>query len=203
MPYLNEIVEAINTSLSQRLSQFSNLSGSKLEGIAFNVVRNGDSGADTVPAVIDEYSVIRDVIINDTYPMTIYHRVSDVSERPVQAKYAFGDQPALRTAIYSCKMIAISKVPRIKMTHVQLYSLLSLSMPAKVSIDKEGIDDIAIEVQGGVINHSAVFNEEYRGSREFVGIEDIMISITYQVTVLYNRSCINICGCGKEAALTN
>jgi hypothetical protein len=198
MPYLNEIVAAINTSLNQRLSQFSTLSGSKLEGIAFNVVRSSDSGKDTVPAVIDEYSVIRDVVINDTYPLTIYHRVEEVSERPASAKYAFGDQPALRTAIYSCKMIAISKVPRINMTQVQLYSLLSLSMPDKVSIDEDGVHDVAIEVEGGVINHSAVFSEEYRGQREFVGIEDIMISVRYQVTVTYDRSCINLCGCSER-----
>lgn len=197
MPYLNELVILINEAIRTSSLTDKRFSSAKLEGIAVQVLRNGPNDAQEVfPAIVKLNEVERYIGVDDTYPLTIYHRIlgNTYSEDAKQGQ--FGDGFTAQMCSTDALMVVFAKRSAIRMTAEQLEALLVAGFPDQFvqgQMDGLQIFSARATLTASTMDVFTVFSTEYRGTKFFLGPEDILFAMRYKIESRYRKSCFKIC----------
>lgn len=204
MPFLKQIVEIVNSDLRERSLKDKRFQSGKYDGIAVDVSRPLESGgAQTFPAVLDANYEAQPVTPDDTYPITIYHKVVSKRAKNPQGSGNYGDGNGVRGEVVDMKMVVFGKYAALKLTAEQLEALITINFPdviAKAKTQPLKLDSVLIEYQSTNMNSVAVFQEEYKGFELFLAPEDIMFSIRYSIESKFRKGCFTICDCESSVS---
>lgn len=195
MPYIKSIVEHINTTLTAGKLNRHSMQGGKYYGLSKQVtVSVGDS---LIPAIFDISGNEIDVTIDDTYPIHLYHRITQpiIYAQPAKEE-SFGDGTAIKEIVtLACVVYADPK--RIELTAEDLSFLIVTGMPSRFTTTDIGSTKVAsvlIGVLGSETSPAKVMNTEYGGGKEF-DPEKILISINYRIEITAEKDCIDCTTC--------
>jgi hypothetical protein len=200
MPFLKKQIEIVNNDLlTGALSDKRFLSG-RFEAIAVDVSRQTETGTfETFPAVMSKDYEAQEIAPDDTYPITIYHKVLSKTAVNVPAGN-YGDSNGKRAELVTVKMVVIGKYAALQMTAEELEALIVTGLPdqiASVKLLPYKLDTMAVAYTSTNFNTAEVFAQEYRGIPLFLAPEDIMFSIQYTIGSTYRKGCFTICDCGS------
>jgi len=197
MPFLDKQVEILNTKLVGALFSHQRFSGGVIHGLAEKVVESRDEAADVqYPAVYNNQDEPEKVLLDDTYPLIVYHRALSVDTERFLIE--FGDDPkeVLQTA--NMVMIVTGKRGVLKMSGSKFLGLLILALPTnieKAALAGSFLDTLTVDFGGSELEPLTVFGEEYTGVDFRIPPESFLFKINYSMVSQYRKDCVEICDC--------
>lgn len=194
MVYLNNIIDFINQSIRQRLTQYPT---ANLQGLATATVVNQQGSAQRVfPSVIDMDGKADVVKYAKQFPFSIWHR-SSTTNVTIRSNYGDSDQGDIST-ITEMTMVVIGNRSAIKVGPDLFSYILMDTIPGKLvasEFGQLGINEITSSPVS--INHDpqSVFSAEFKGVPYFIGPEMFMFSIRYRILGSYQKGCLSNCNC--------
>lgn len=197
MPFLDKQVDILNQCLSTALLSDKRFAGGALHGLAEHTEkRDKDENVIGFPFTIGKHGDPEDVIIDDTYPIMIYHvRASDPTIE--ESEESFGDETELIES-QPMSLVVFGKGSALKLSSEQIKSFLTLAMPTEISselLTGIQIDKIRTVPTGAKMKSIEVFGEEYSGVQYPLDQTDFLIKLNYTITSFFRRECIDICDC--------
>jgi hypothetical protein len=197
MPFLDKQIKVLNQVLKAALLTDERFAGGILYGLTSSTIKTDKDGSERAfPYFINENGEPVDVIIDDTYPVMIYHKRAADSTLSV-SESSFGDSQEL-TEEQQMSMVVYGKGSRLRVSDEQMKSFIILAMPTEISrnlLSGIQIDKISITPTGAKMDSISVFNEEYQGSDYRLDQSDFLIKINYTLSSDFRRECIDICDC--------
>lgn len=180
--YLSCIIEKLNQKLTVANENFH---GAKYyDKLAYLINRVLQNGVQQFPAV-DE----TEIPIDDTYPLTVYHRV-------LSKPYAKNPNDTY-TARCQMLMVVFGVKEKLKVDAEQLESQLISLFPKQFTKDDlaglEGLTDVYFEILNSNLSARDVFNGEYTNSNLVVDADTILFSIRYDAEITFRKECLNFC----------
>lgn len=195
MPSLIGITNIINASLQADPFNTQKFQGGSWNGIAEFVYEEIDGVRMKRPTVISEDGDGSDVMVNDTYPMVVYHRIASLTYEN-EDDWDFGDPNMIKREIANMIMIVFGDRSRLNVTSEDMVATIAANMPASLSSSQyTALQIISAEINVGqpTINKQEVFDQEYEGSEYNLKTNSIFVSIPYTITTSYSKNCFNIC----------
>jgi hypothetical protein len=196
MPYLKEIVDAINTSLSS-----GNLSGNALKVKYYGIcqtayVNNNDGSQDELPQFIAQSGQGTFTGFNDNYNLTLYHRNTGLLYEDMPEEEQFGDEVDNKIETAEMRCVVFADRSKIKMTHEQLALLISAGMKDGITTlpAQDGLFGVDFILKSITTDPLAVYNEEYKTSVPLpVKPEHLYFAINYEIKTSYSEACYPTC----------
>lgn len=199
MPFLKQQIEIINAELRGEVLSDKRFQSGRFESIAVDVSRlNANGGIETFPAIMSSNYEAQEIVVNDTYPVIIYHKVLNKAYANSPAAGNYGDGNRHMVEKVDAKMVVYGKYAALKLSAEQLEALLATGFPdaiAKTKIAPLKLDNMSVTLTGSNLNAAAVFQEEYKGFDLFLAPEDILFSMRYSIESRFRKGCFNICDC--------
>ena len=149
----------------------------------------------TVPKVMDANGNDgTDVIINDTYPFQLYHRILDTSSEDANDLDSFGDGNN-KNIIFEMVLIILSDKFNTEIDAESYITALMLDFPRTINssnIAGSQFSKCEITFTDSNTNKSEVLNQEY-GNNADVKQSYVCLSFGYQVTLTYDKECFTLC----------
>lgn len=198
MPFLEKQIDVLNSQLLAGPLKYKQFQGGLFGGIAKPVrVESGENQFVIMPGSIDATGKETSFVIDDTYPIQLYHKIlsKNFSERPANRQY--GDSANMKVETISAYLVVFSKFGRIRLTAEQLEALITMSFPDAIPQDAiadiSGMTQMRVILQSSDMDMQRVFNREYQNVEYSLGVEDILFSIQYQIETVFKKGCLNIC----------
>lgn len=193
MPFLKQIVGSINAELKASTLSDKRFDKGVFLGIAKLLSRNESEASVTIPAIVHDDGKCDDVVIDDSKPFRIYHRVLDLAYTKGDS---FGDEQLIAE---SASMVAIIYGDRriLKIETEQLVAAVQAGFLTQLTdADKTsyGIKTCSIEIGNINLNPQQVYSGEYSGDVDFaLRPNSILVSVPYTIVSEYDKQCIDIC----------
>jgi hypothetical protein len=197
MPFLKQQIDIINTALLGGSLKDRRFQTGRFETIAVDVSRISQAGKmETFPAIVSGNFEAKEVVFDDTFPITLYHKVLGKSYAFEKSSVGDGNRNVLERV--DCKMVVCGKRAALGLTAEQLEALITTGFPDAIS--KENIlelrlDSMTVNLQSSNLNAAVVFQEEYKGFELFLSEGDILFSVKYIVESRFRKGCFTICDC--------
>lgn len=187
MPFLTQIVCKINNTLS-----VNSLKAGLIDGIAYQVTKKIDTGDQLFPAIFDGGLVEKYIGIDDSSSTIIYHRhIRNAYRKNPQIPNRYIQTAQMLMVVYANKNLLQVQTPD------ALESLIIKSFPTRFEppqlIGLEGLDDVNISVIGSEMNPVTVFGGEYRNVPYRLSPDEIYFSVSYQLDIQFDNSCLDEC----------
>jgi hypothetical protein len=196
MPRLNGIISVINSEISSALNIEKFQGGVLYNQIAELVPEiDRDSTRTTKPAIIDHYGEGTSVIIDDTLPFQIYHRLLSINNVSIPGDN-FGDAGQTIEETANMVMIVISDRGKILMQGYDFLAGICVNMPQALSSAQNATLDLLsciIEIEGTNTNIEEVYNQEYSVSNYGLKPNSIMYSVSYKIITTFSKECFPLC----------
>lgn len=172
-------VDRILCDLNDKL----NVSPGRYFGLAYPVTRDKQ----LFPTVLKSEPIY--IGVDDSYPITIYHRING---RINYVKKAF-----ITTATVPLVMVVFGVRAKLKKTSDELNEVLIQKFP-DVFTQAEitnfiGVSGVSFTNLSSNLNPNEVFAQEYRGVEYFISSEFVYFSISYNLIIDFNKDCLNLC----------
>ncbi len=199
MPALRQIVALINTAL-----QTGNFSTAKFQDATFNNigylvsadVQDGENVVRTVrPVVVAEDGECKDLTVDDTTGMQIYHRNTALAYEDKQEDN-FGDPGNSTTEVAEMIIICIGDRNRLKIVQEDVGAFIWENIPRELKhADLATLQLQTVSIEPGEVNVNIedVWNGEYQGVKFDLKPNNFMLSIKYKITSLFSKKCFKIC----------
>lgn len=202
MLYIKEMVEIVNSILRATSLREKKYQSGRYESLAVEVTRKttGESGntvMETFPAVVNSTTGEQTAVSpDDTYPITIYSKISGCSFVKQEKQYGNGDKNIIQRA--DMKMVVFGKRSALQMSAEELAAQIYAGFPDSVSSNYYAgvnIDSMHVFVTQMNMVQSAVFSEEFRGRELFISADDIYFSIRYTIESRHRKNCFATLEC--------
>lgn len=196
MPFLNSVVEVINNTLKEGKLNRHAFQDGKFHALAKQVIKRKDEVM--IPVIFDIGGNEIDATIDDTYPIHLYHRITQpIVYSSVPKQESFGDgEDVKETATLSC--VVFSDPKRISMTAEDLAFLIVAGMPSRFTYGQLGTSQSSsclVTCLGAETSPMKILAQEYGNSFKEFDPEKILISINYKIDMTVDKSCVNCIGC--------
>ena len=188
MPFLKEIINKVNNSLKANAINDKRFATARIEGIARSIGRLVDNKVEVFPVVLTDNFEFKDVSIDDTYPLIIYHKI-------LSNTYQQKDNDRNYICKTDVKMVVYGKVGKLNLTSEQLEAVIAMNFPTIIDKDGTGVDSIFIRLSSSEMDGQKVFNEEYSNIEYRLSENDILLSFRYSIETNFRKGCFNICEC--------
>jgi hypothetical protein len=194
MPYLNEIVDIVNTTLATgKLKTYNR----KLFGVSELLPRNFNNAQDTIPALVTNFGSTMFSGFDDKFDIVIYHRC--ISTSIEEGAVLFGDGLNTAREVAEMRMLVFGNRKKLSLQPQQLSFLLSSGVQQQLAYSQissyAGIFGCIIEANTTNYDGVGIFTSEYKlaASRYPVHPEHIYLALDYTITTDYDITCINDC----------
>lgn len=199
MPFIDEIINQINSSLKAGSLNNEKLQPAKYLGIATTVARIKDakkkSDLEILPAIVSPTGTLSFITPEKSYGIQIYHRLLNKQYSRVKASY--GDD-------YDYKMV--SELTLVVLTNSKvtgrakeaLEPLVLFGMPQTVTpalLAELQINSCVIYPTASNLDAVSVFRQEYPNSVYFLNDQSSIFSVRYKIEMSFSKACINKCLC--------
>ena len=188
MPFLKEIINKVNNSLKANAINDKRFATARIEGITRSIERHNGAIVEVFPVALTDNFEFKDVSIDDTYPLIIYHKILNNS-------YQQKDSDRNYICKTDVKMVVYGKIGKLNITSEQLEAVISMNFPTILDKNGTGVDSIFIRLSSSEMDSQKVFNEEYRNIMYRLCENDILISFRYSIETNFKKGCFNICEC--------
>jgi hypothetical protein len=197
MPYLNEIVTIINSTLETGKLVDDKRFVKQLFGLSEILPRNYNGNQDGIPALVDINGGTTFSGFNDTYSIVIYHRClqTSVTDAPV----AFGDGGNAAREDAKMRLICFADRIRTKMQPQQLSFLLTSAVQQQLKYSQfsqyPGLYGVNIEAESTNYDGVGIYTNEYKlpATTYPVHPHHIYFALDYTITTDYDVTCISDC----------
>ena len=194
MPYLNEIVDIVNTTLATgKLKTYNR----KLFGVSELLPRNFNNAQDTIPALVTNFGSTVFSGFDDKFDIVIYHRC--ISTSIEEGAVLFGDGLNTAREVAEMRMLVFGNRKKLSLQPQQLSFLLSSGVQQQLAYSQissyAGLFGCIIEANTTNYDGVGIFTSEYKlaASRYPVHPEHIYLALDYTITTDYDITCINDC----------
>jgi len=194
MPYLNEIVDIVNTTLATgKLKTYNR----KLFGVSELLPRNFNNAQDTIPALVTNFGSTMFSGFDDKFDIVIYHRCLSTSIE--EGAVLFGDGLNTAREVAEMRMLVFGNRKKLSLQPQQLSFLLSSGVQQQLAYSQissyAGLFGCIIEANTTNYDGVGIFTSEYKlaASRYPVHPEHIYLALDYTITTDYDITCINDC----------
>jgi len=195
MPKLKEIITYINSSLQTSLANEKFQGGEWYNGIAELVPSIDSDVRTTYPAIIDNYGEGTSVVIDDTLPIQVYHRLISTEYQTTTADL-FGDAGNNIQETAEMFMIVISDRNKIQMHGTDLIAYMLINIPQYIPssvLSTLNLYDVNINIESVNTNMEEVFKQEYNLDEYGLKTNSIFYSVKYKIITSFNKLCFPIC----------
>lgn len=201
MPFLDKIVLGINDELQTAFNQNAGLSNAMLYGIAEPSQTNDtDNRTRIQPCIINLDGEATPVAFDDSYNLTLYHRVFNEAIAAQAGSRAFGNKAQdFMVSRADCELVVVAQRVKVKMNPRILAGQIFAMMPATqititdTSNNKLGVASVLVSS----INYDslAIFGRDYRGAEYFISESLELIGVRYTIESHFRKECFNTCVC--------
>ena len=196
MPYINEIVNIINTTLAQGKLKDSRFN-KQLLGLSELLPRNYQGDQDSIPAMVSLNNSAQFSGFDDRFNIVIYHRC--LSTNIVESPVLFGD--GLNTAREESvmRMIVFADRTSLQLQPQQLSFLLSSAVQQQLKYSQissyAGLYGVTIEANTTNYDGVRIYQDEYKKPAQSYPVQphQIYMALDYTITTDYDVSCISDC----------
>lgn len=170
----------------------------KFYGIAELVKKDtGDDATNyTIPKVMDANGNDgTNVIINDTHPFQLYHRIVGTSSEDADNSDSFGDGNE-KNVTFEMVLILFSDRFKTEIDAEDYITALMLDIPRTIKasqIASSQFSKCEITFNDTITNKSEVFNQEYGRDDFNVKQSYVALSFGYSVSLTYSKECFTLC----------
>jgi len=197
MPYINEIVSIINTTLATGKLSDDKRFVRQLHGLSETLPRNYNNAQDGIPTLVDVNGGTMFSGFNDAYSIVIYHRClsTNIVEAPVQ----FGDGNNAAREEASMRMIVWADRLKTKLQPQQLSFLLTSAVQQQLMYTQissyPGLYGVTIEADRTNYDGVAIWQQEYKlpAATYPVHPTHIYLALDYTIVTDYDVTCISDC----------
>lgn len=198
MPFLQQIIEEINTGLKTGIFNKEKLQPANYFGLAMQIGRTkSDKKIELLPALI-ENGKPRYLVLESKTALQVYHKL--LSNTYSYEKKSYGSDYNIK----SISDISIVVINNLKMTGIasdKLEPSIIFKMPQRLkpqTISELKINSCLITPISSNMNSVEVYRQEYPGQEAlFVHDQMAMFSVRYRVETVFNQACIEQCLCSN------
>lgn len=195
MPYIANIVDLVNTSLSTKLVDGSRFV-KQLNGLSELIPRN-DEEQTTIPVLVSTNDFKTFDGLDDRYSIQIYHRVLSIEQ--TESPLSYGDGATNGREQANMRIVCFADRKRTKLDPYAMAFLLRSTINEQFTntqlIPFSGLLGAIVEAGQDNYNGVEVWQNEYSLPAESypVKLHQMLISLDYTITTDYNTSCITSC----------
>lgn len=195
MPNLNDITTIINDALKADNFSTSRFQNSRFFGIADRVKITGEETERYDVGVIDNDGEVTSVCYDDTYNLSVYHRVLDIEYQDI-AENDYGIPGHTMTEFANMKMIIFGNRAKLKVRPENIIAGAIVDFPKELSIAQItalNLNSCVIEMSRAEVDPYSIWDSEFQGSKYEYDTNTILVSIPYKITSTFNKGCFTIC----------
>jgi hypothetical protein len=200
MPFVREIVDYINTTLSDNNLSDSRFSGKQIHGISTLLPRNlSQQATDVVPGFVNEKGDATYVGVDDSYPLVIYHRSLSKQYEPIEGG-GYGDRNSDGMETTNMLMTVFARRDQLRLTAEDLLDIIAMGMPDTLprsfilQYNSLGLYFAEVATTGASLDREQAFGDEYKGLAEFpLKPEHIFFTVNYTITTKFKKGCYVPC----------
>jgi len=191
MSDISSIVDIINSTLTNSTTgvmKDERFQRGKFYGLTELITR----GDETIPTLVDNNNKKIEVVINDSYPIQVYHRVLSVPPAE-QNNDGFGDDINY-TQNYSMKLVCINDRTKTKIDKFALTEAFLVGFPSQIAETTFVSDYVkATKVTVGEPDYVGVYTEEYNIPDTKIPPYIDFFSVNYTVSMEISKDCYSLC----------
>ncbi len=200
MPKLREIIVILNQSLKD-----GNFHGRKFQsgvwhGLAYQIEREEKDGENFYksmrPAIFDNNGEGTSVDYDDTYPIQFYHRMVSPLKYLDMSQDGFGNPNSSNKEVAEMVLICMGSRTRVEAYNEDICAAIVNDLTRELTptqLTTLLLQSATIEVGEVNLDSKQVFEQEYNGVDFGLAPEDFMLSIRYNITTMYGKSCFTLC----------
>lgn len=192
MAKLAEIVTIINNNLKATQFAAKRFQRGEFYGIAEQIKSNNNG--EIKPGVVSNSGAVTKIVISDTLPFIIYHRLLNYTSEYVEIG-DFGDRKNIvETA--SMRLVLIAHRPVIQLTKEQLLTGVAMGMPLGLTRDQRVTNSLkGCDINPGsfIVDPLQVFKDEFNISEDLLKINTVMFAHEYEVVTAVDNTCFDLC----------
>jgi hypothetical protein len=166
-------------------------------GLAWLTHQREDDGSLKSFPIIYQGAHAKEVSLNDTYPLQVYHRLINKGyEKPEVNQFGDGNNSVSESL--TMVMLVYGNRSVLGVCPEELETMIKLASPteiAKAVLTGTGVDSLTVEIRGAEFSTIRNYGEEYSGVEYPLGQEDFLLKIDYTLAVQYRKDCISVCDC--------
>ena len=195
MPYLEQIATEINNTLKATSLKDKRFFGGRFEAIATQaMVSKTDSNEVFIPLVVNDRGEYLEVILDDSYPISIYHRVLS-NNYSFDATDGYGRDKKKQRCTTIMLMCVMAFRNQIKISKEDLEAQIVVNFPLgnTPNLLVKPLQTNTISVIDSNMDSLSVFQSEFKGLEVKLNQENILFSIRYKIESTYYTGCFHIC----------
>lgn len=191
MPYLNKIVDELNTTMKETVLTNRYFQAGRYYGLS----KIAEKEDDNTPYLIDETGKEFNLSINSDIPFSIYHRLESTNYTVMKESVGDGNDMLIERNNLFCVVYCDSQ--KTKTNENDLAFLISLALTK--NFNRSDINDVPITFANCIVtstnyNSKQIFKQEYGNDSEYsISGNDILILINYTVEIHASRYCLASC----------
>lgn len=187
---MEQIVDQINCFIEPFVKAYPN---SQLFGLTTPIARLTQVGLEkevvqVFPAVVSVSGECKDVTIDTTRPLMIYHKLLGMNIQ-LLASRAFGDSAGDVQSVHNMQMVVYFGRDHLPLTMEQLYIQLNHYLPEQLD-PINPYKRITIKQSGLNANTMQIFQSEYKNVPYRLRPNDVLFAINYTIETVINKNCI-------------
>ena len=182
-----KFISAINDRLSQVASKYT---GSRVFGLAQSISRPVSEGLQTMPAIVSQDGEEKYVGLDDSAPLTIYHRANSISVSD-KTNSGYGDARSFKVYLYSNVMIVFMDRAITRMLPDEFILFMEANIQDQLLI--ENYRSVIVRIQNIILNSAQVFNSEYQNVSFRMSPRFSLFAINYQIESVFDKNCFATC----------
>lgn len=197
MPYLNEIVNIINTTLDTGKLSDDKRFVKKLHGLCEILPRNYGGNQNGIPALVDINGGSTFSGFDDIYSIVLYHRCLTTSVNP--SPVAFGDGGNTAREEARMRLICFADRVRTKLQPQQMSFLLTSAVQQQLQYSQfsqyPGLYGVTLDADSTNYDGVGIYTNEYKlpATTYPVHPTHIYFALDYTITTDYDVTCISDC----------
>lgn len=180
-------ISTINDQLRPITEKFT---GSRVFGLAQSMIRETSGGLELIPALVDKEGEGKYIGIDDTAPITIYHKSNSitVTDKP---NSGVGDSRAHKVDTYSNSMIVFMDRKATCLLPDEFLLFIQANLPDEIKI--QNYKSVNIRLQNIILNSQQVLASEYQNTEYKIPPRFSLFAINYQIESVFDKSCFATC----------
>lgn len=185
------IVKGLNSGIASRLNS-AKFAGSRFLGIACSYIKQlQESQVGLSPYIIDDNGEGKEVVIDDRYPLTIFHKNNGCSYKQDQTKTRGSEIGYIKSSQMS--MILIASRRKLRLSPEMLEAYLSDNIPSTVDLTNHKVK-ASIRLQGSNFSCERIYMQEWQGAT-LISPDIILVEMKYQIDCTYFKGCVDFTCC--------
>jgi hypothetical protein len=191
MPYIDTIVQYINTGLSENLNKKAFLKG-RFAGIAELLPKEENDTTITIPALVDNNGHCEYIGVDDNEPFRLYHRILTLTNEDdgQLGDNIWNQETANMVMIVYGDRKAFQVRPEQISSMINAYLIKTITVAQKTSLNLHTVD---IQASTTNLDSVSVFNQEFSDVKYNLVPERFLFAIPYAIRTTYEKSCFEIC----------